>query len=126
MKINSKNFKVLVFSIGISIMGTACSNESEENYKQALEYSENNDYEKAVEYFEKAIEEDSQKADYYIDYGYTLTKMGNYTEAVAQFNKAILSSEDNIVEPDNQITRKNNKNSYTTRLSYLNSSERSE
>lgn len=93
------------------VLLSGCSQEKQ-YYKQAGEYAKEGSYEEAASYYEKAISENSQKAEYYIDYGITLIELGNYEEAITQFNKAILSSEDKIVDPDNQITRKNNKNAY--------------
>ena len=93
------------------VLLSGCS-QGKQYYKQAGEYAKEGSYEEAASYYEKAISENSQKAEYYIDYGVTLIELGNYEEAITQFNKAILSSEDKIVDPDNQITRKNNKNAY--------------
>lgn len=97
---------------GAALFAGGCNSEAKQYYEEALEYSSAGDYDMAVESFEKAIAEDSDKAEYYIDYGFTLIEMENYSEAITQFNKTILSSDENIVDPDNKITRSNNKKAY--------------
>lgn len=91
---------------------TSCGSKAQDSYKQALSYSSDGDYDNAVKCYEDAISVNPEKAEYYIDYGFVLMKTGEYSEAITQFNKAILSSDDNIVEPDNKITRTNNKRAY--------------
>lgn len=101
----------IVAATGILVL-SGCTNEAEKNYEKACELGKEENYQEACDYFEQAINEDPDIAAYYIDYGFTLIKMGNYSEAVTQFNKAILSSDEDIVEPNNKITRTNNKKAY--------------
>lgn len=96
-----------LFALSLSCIGCG-----KNEYKSALEYANDEKYDDAIVHFEKAIKENSEKAEYYIDYGFTYLRMSEYSEAITQFNKAILSSGDAIVEPNNKITRTNNKKAY--------------
>ena len=62
-------------------------------------------YEDAAADFEQAIKANPNRADYYIDYGLTLTKLGRYEEALAEFDKA-------YVNKDIIIANRNNKRMY--------------
>lgn len=78
---------------------------ADKSYDQAMKLAEEGKYQKAVESFEKAIEANGEKAEYYIGYGMTLNHLGDYKKAVKQFEKA-------YQEMDNKISRKNNKQLY--------------
>lgn len=90
-------FIVLLFAV-------SCG-KADKLYDQAMKLAEEGDYQKAVESFEKAIEANGEKAEYYIGYGMTLNHLGDYKKAVKQFEKA-------YQEMDNKISRKNNKQLY--------------
>ncbi len=62
-------------------------------------------YEEAAAEFDQAIKANPNRADYYIDYGLTLTKLGRYEEALQVFDKA-------YVNKDMVITNRNNKRMY--------------
>ncbi len=62
-------------------------------------------YEDAAADFEQAIKANPNRADYYIDYGLTMTKLGRYEEALAEFDKA-------YVNKDIIIANRNNKRMY--------------
>jgi tetratricopeptide (TPR) repeat protein len=59
-------------------------------------------YEEAAANFSSAINKNPNRTDYYIDYGLSLVAMGNYEEAIVQFDQAYL-------EKDISIIRENNK-----------------
>lgn len=104
--------RIVAIILMAAIPCTGCGKDSKDYYKEACKASKEENFEDAKQLFEQAIKEDSQKAEYYIDYGFTLIKMGEYEDAITQFNKTILKSEDKLVDPDNLITRRNNKMAY--------------
>lgn len=65
----------------------------------------NGNYEAAADYFAAAIKENSNRADYYIDYSMSLIKLGRYEEALEEFDKA-------YVNKDIIIANRNNKRIY--------------
>ncbi len=81
---------------------TSCKSAGESVYQEGLVLLENGKYEEASEKMKKALEENSDRADYYIGYGMCLIKVGNYDEALVQFDKS-------IVETNNSITNRNKK-----------------
>lgn len=62
----------------------------------------NEDYENALLYFSQALEENPNKAEYYIEQGHAYTALGKYTEARGALESA-------LVEQDLELTRRNNK-----------------
>lgn len=66
---------------------------------------ENGKYEEAESYFLSAIKGNPDKAEYYLYYGFTLIQLGNYEEAISQFDKIIL-------ETDITMVKENNKRAY--------------
>ena len=86
-------------------MLTACQGGAEAQYENGLACFENKNYKQAASYLEKAVAEDSEKAEYYIAYGMALSMYGETENALAQFDKAIL-------DKDNSIVRENNKYAY--------------
>ncbi len=88
----------------VLLFAVSCG-KADKSYDQAVKLAEEGNYQKAVESFEKAIEANGEKAEYYIGYGMALNHLGDYKKAVKQFEKA-------YQEMDNKISRKNNKQLY--------------
>lgn len=83
------------------------------NYKKAVSAYENGNYEEAESYFKKAIEGNTDKAEYYMDYGFNLIQMGRYEDAVKQFDRVIMDS-------DIKMVKENNKKAYRGKgIAYL-------
>lgn len=87
----------------LTLMLTACDKESADSYyKAGLEAMEDKKYEEANKNFEEAIARKDDKADYYLNNAMSLTMLGEYDAALAQYDKAIL-------DVDSSITLKNKK-----------------
>lgn len=74
-------------------------------YKEGMKQFQNEKYEDAEKSFQNAIDENKDKAEYFIAYGMTLIKLGKYEDAMKLFDKA-------ISEKNNQIVLENNKQAY--------------
>lgn len=82
-------------------------------YSKALDAYEDKDYQAAQEYFVKAINENKDKAEYHIDYGFTLICLNEFAKAREEFEYVILDKEIGMV-------RENNKKAYRgIGISYL-------
>lgn len=101
----SRKKYVLVLITGGILLGTSGCGKADKAYDRAMELAESAKYEKAVDSFEEAIQENSEKAEYYIGYGMTLNYLARYEDAIEQFQKA-------YQEVDNKISRQNNKQLY--------------
>ena len=75
---------------------------AEEHYENGLASFGAGDYENALLYFSQAIDENPEKAEYYIEQGYTYIALDRYEEARKTLESA-------IVEQDLVLTRQNNK-----------------
>lgn len=75
---------------------------AEEHYENGLASFGAGDYENALLYFSQAIDENPEKAEYYIEQGYTYIALERYEEARKTLESA-------IVEQDLVLTRQNNK-----------------
>lgn len=71
-------------------------------YQSGKKSFHSGNYEDAAASFAAAIEKNPNRADYYINYGLTLIKLGRYEEALTEFDKAYVNKE--II-----IARRNNK-----------------
>lgn len=72
------------------------------NYKKAITAYDNGKYEEAESYFKKAIEGNSDKAEFYIDYGFNLIQLEKYDEAINQFDRIIMDSDIKMVKENNK------------------------
>lgn len=63
----------------------------DENYyiKKANQYEQHGEHEKAIEYFDKALTQNSENYDVYIDKGLITSDLGKDLEAISIFTKAI-------------------------------------
>ncbi len=65
-------------------------------YNSAQQMAEKGDYTASLTLYKKAIENNPDKAEYYIGYGLSLCYSGNYDEALTQFKKAYQQSENSV------------------------------
>lgn len=94
-----KLFPIMILIITIILSG--CS-QADNYYKDGIKCFQSGDYEAAADYLGKAIAANPNRAQYYIDYGLSLTALGKYKDAVAQFDRAYINK-------DMSFIRKNNK-----------------
>lgn len=90
--------------IGMLCLFSGCG-KAEEYFEKGLASYEAQDYETALLYYSKALDENPEKAEYYIEQGYTYVKLGQYDAA----REALKSA---IVDRDLELTKKNNKRAY--------------
>lgn len=90
---------VLCLSLFFSGCGLSKANRS---YSKALSYYEDGEYEKAEESFIDAIKANPDKAEYYLDYGFTLIKLGRYEDAMKEFQRILMEKEIAIVKQNNK------------------------
>ncbi|MCH5272523.1 MAG: tetratricopeptide repeat protein [Lachnospiraceae bacterium] len=76
-----------------------------EYYQSGQEAFASGDYENALLYFSKALEENPDKAEYYIEQGFSYAALGQYEEARTALEHA-------LVERDMELTRQNNKRAW--------------
>jgi tetratricopeptide (TPR) repeat protein len=66
-----------------------------ENYfDEGNKFYNNNEYDKAIQNYDKAIELNDKESKYYNSKGLTLKSLGNYNEAIVNFDKAIEKCKD--------------------------------
>ena len=90
---------VLCLSLVVSGCGLSKANRS---YSKALSYYEAGEYEKAEDSFIDAIKANPDKAEYYLDYGFTLIKLGRYEDAIKEFQRILMEKEIAIVKQNNK------------------------
>lgn len=105
---------ILMFLILI-ISGCSSAGDSYNNGKKS--YEEGN-YDRAADYFSAAILENPNRAEYYIDYGMTLIKLGKYEEALLQFDKAYVDKDILIVKQNNKRVHRGKGIAYCYQLNY--------
>lgn len=97
------------FGIVCGVIGMLCflsgCGKAEKYYDKGLASYEAQDYETALLYYSQAIDENPEKAEYYIEQGHTYIALGKYEEAREALKTA-------IVERNLDLTRKNNKRAY--------------
>lgn len=71
-------------------------------YKSGKKYLANGNYEEAVKYFQLAISENPNRAEYYNDYGMALIGLTRYDEAIEQFDRVIIDKNIAIVLGNNK------------------------
>lgn len=102
-----KNWIKIVGLGVLSLSLVSCSSEksAKDYYKDGVKCLENGNYAEASGYMLKAIEMNTDKAEYYIGSAMSLTKLGKYEEAIKQYDRIIM-------DKDNQIAKENNKRAY--------------
>lgn len=91
-------------TIGLLLLFAGCG-KAGNFYEKGRESFVAGDFENALHYFSQALEENPNKAEYYLEQGYSLTALGRFEEA----RKALSSA---VVETDLELTRKNNKRAW--------------
>lgn len=93
-----------VIGMGLFLLVGGCGKASEYFEMGQAAFLEK-DFENALLYYSKALEENPEKAEYYIEQGHVYVALGKYPEARAALESA-------IVESDLELTRKNNKRAW--------------
>lgn len=106
ISINFKGIKYGVMILTATLLLSGCGSKSAgDYYREGVDYFNSGNYEKADESLKKAVEENKERADYYISYAMNLIQLEKYEDAVIYFERSIL-------DKDNAISRKNNKKAY--------------
>ena len=101
-----KTVKMAAVACAVAVVTAGCSfNKADTHYKKAQELYQAGSYQEAGEYYKKAIQENDDKAEYRIEYGFALIGMKQYEEAVAQFETVVM-------DKDIPMVLKNNKQAY--------------
>ncbi len=99
-----RGWKKALLCAGAVLLLGGCG-KAKEAYDKGMELAKDGKYEKSLPYFEEAIKESSEQAEYYIGYGMALNYSGRYEDAKAEFDKV-------IQDKDNKISKENNKQVY--------------
>lgn len=100
MKLRYRLIPVIV-AVAISFGGCGLSG-ANRSYNKALDAYEAKNYQAAKKYFTQAIKANNDKAEYHIDYGFTLLCMNEFDEARKQFEYVILEKEIAMVSENNK------------------------
>lgn len=92
-------------ALGITVLSLGGCGKAEKYYESGLVSAKEADYETALLYFSKALDENPNKAEYYIEQGHAYAALGRYEEARTALEAA-------VVEQDLELTRKNNKRAW--------------
>lgn len=95
---------MVAISIGMLVMLGGCG-KGPEYFEMGQEAFLKQDFENALLYYSKALEENPEKAEYYIEQGHAYVALGRYPEARTALESA-------VVERDLELTRKNNKRAW--------------
>ena len=104
VNIKKLNLALATAFLSAVLIFTGCG-KKEDNYNKAMSLAKKGEYTESLSYFEKAIKDNSERADYYIDYGLALNHAGRYEEAIKMFDKA-------TSDADNSVTRCYSKEAY--------------
>ncbi len=91
--------------LGAVLVSLGGCGKAEEYYESGLTAYRTGDYETALLYFSKAVDENPEKAEYYIEQGHAYAALERFEEARTALAKA-------IVEQELELTRKNNKRAW--------------
>ena len=91
--------------LGATVLTLAGCGKAETYFENGREAFRGADYEDALSCFSKALDENPNKAEYYIEQGHTYIMLERYEEARAALESA-------IVEQNLELTRKNNKRAW--------------
>lgn len=83
------------------LLMSGCSR-AEGYYRNGRKNFVNGNYEEAVKNFSSAINENPNKAEYYIGYGMALIGLSQYDEALRQFDRVIMDKKINMVMENNK------------------------
>lgn len=106
ISINFKRTKRGLLVLAAAVLLTGCGAKSAgDYYKEGVAYFNSGNYEKADASLKKALDENKDRADYYISYAMNLIQQKKYDDAIVYFERSIL-------DKDNAIVRKNSKKAY--------------
>jgi tetratricopeptide (TPR) repeat protein len=95
--------KLLLFGLMVLVISTLTGCNSAGKYgKDGKKYFSQGKYEEAADSFVKAINQNPNRTDYYIDYGLTLTALGRYEDAITQFDEAYRDKDIVIIKKNNK------------------------
>lgn len=95
-----------LFTVILSVSMTSCAlSTGARDYEKGVLAYQSGEYEKAAGYFTDALEKNSDRAEYYLYYGFTLLELGEYAQAAENFEKV-------IQEKEIAAVRENNKRAY--------------
>lgn len=103
----SSDYKHIIFItlliLFIVIIAGGCSlKASNRKYNSAVKEYEKGEYENAAVLFEEAIGKNPDKAEFYIEYGFTLIQLSRFEEALERFSKVILEKEITMIKENNK------------------------
>jgi tetratricopeptide (TPR) repeat protein len=97
--------KLVSFGIIVIVMSLLAACNAAGSYdRKGKKCFAHGEYEDAAEYFTKAISENPNRADYYIDYGMTLIALKQYDKAITEFDRAYQDKDAGVI-----IQKKNKK-----------------
>ena len=100
-KVSLRN--AIIFILMVTLLN-GCSGKTASNYhKNGLKFFNSGNYKEAATNFEKALDMNTERAEYYIDYAMTLIMLGQNKEAILNFNQAILDKDNSIVNKNNKM-----------------------
>jgi tetratricopeptide (TPR) repeat protein len=105
MEVSMKKTAGFFWMIAVCCIVLSGCGKGESSYRKGMEAVEAGDYQTGETYLKKALQENKERAEYYIGYGMILNHLGRYEEAVEQFEKA-------RQDVDNSIANANNKQVY--------------
>lgn len=94
-----------VVALGVAVVSLGGCGKAEKYYESGLVAAKEADYETALLYFSQALDENPNKAEYYIEQGHAYAALGRYEEARTALEAA-------IVDHELELTRKNNKRAW--------------
>ena len=87
--------------LGCSVLMAGCG-AANRSYQKGIQAMQSGNYEDAGRYLQKAVKENSERAEYYIAYGMYLNEQGEYKNALKQFKKAYQDTENTIANVNNK------------------------
>jgi len=99
-----KVWGTLLMVFGTAALMAGCG-KAGEAYEKGMELALESRYEESLAYFQDAIREGGDRAEYYIGYGMALNRLNRFGEAKEEFRRV-------LQDTDNQISKENNKQLY--------------
>ena len=95
--------KLLLIGLMVLVVSALTGCNSAGKYdNDGKKYFSQGKYEEAADSFLKAIAQNPNRTDYYIDYGMTLTALGRYEDAIVQFDQAYRDKDIGIIKKNNK------------------------
>lgn len=93
--VKSEKISLVLFVVLITVMLSGCTLRADKYNKDGLEYFESGDYDTAIECFDKAINRNGKKAEYYVNKCYAQMATEDYSAAADSINSAYTLQPDN-------------------------------